>query len=300
MPISRRKAIASIVGTMIFVLVLMLAMGAQAYMSGLQAVSGQSYGEAQQAAYRKGMESLTFGASSSGLVAINGGPATSEVIGMYFRDPNGSVYYGPSFQPAFLPPGGEAAVRGLVPGGVCLPTGTTTCLGRYTEAARQAAAGFGVGLLTSLGNTFWYESGSGAPGNLTLYYATLGATYIDSGLASVGCGLTLATVPSGTVKVEASVGVLGTGSFQTYVYIYRSTAGIPPRGGAPGGSDARIGQCFLSGTATGAACSFDLVDGGLSPSTTYYYYMAAASSGSFPAEILGGSPVQTSITAEPL
>jgi len=42
------------------------------------------------------------------------------------------------------------------------------------------------------------------------------------------------------------------------------------------------------------------VDGGLTSGVTYYYYVAASTTGSFASEILGGTPVQTSVMVEPL
>jgi hypothetical protein len=287
-----------VVGTLIFVLVLMLAMGAQAYMSGLQAEAAEVYGQAQQVLGQHGEESLAYGFSASGLVVANGGPATSEVVGMYIRDPNGSVYSGSTFPVAYLPAGSEASVKSLVPAGVCLPTGTTSCLARFLDATRGSGPGYSVGLTTSLGNTFWYPSTEDAPGNLSVYYDALGATYFDYNLASVGCGVALPIIPVVSVRVDASVGVLGTGSFQTNVYVYRSTVGIPPTGSPPGGADTRVAQCSLSGSASGVICSLDFVDGGLKAGATYYFYLAASTTGSFASEILGGTPVQTSVTVE--
>ncbi|HME18173.1 MAG TPA: hypothetical protein VKF15_00355, partial [Nitrososphaerales archaeon] len=219
---------------------------------------------------------------------------------MYIRDPNGSVYSGSTFSPAYLPVGSEESVKSLVPAGVCLPTGTSSCLSRYAEATKGSAPGYAVGLTTSLGNTFWYPGAEDAPGNVSVYYDALGATYFDYALASVGCGVKLPNVPVGSVRVDASVAVLGTGSFQTYVYVYRSTAAIPPAGSHPGGADARVAQCFLSGSASGPICSLGFVDGGLTSGVTYYYYVAASTTGSFASEILGGTPVQTSVMVEPL
>jgi len=285
---------------MIFVVVLMLAMGAQVYMSGLQARANGADNQAQQVEYRRGAESLTYAFSGSGLVALNGGPSTAEVVDMYIRDPNGSVYSGSAFLPAYIPPGSAAPVQALVPNGVCLPTGTSTCVARYLDATRGSGSGYAVGLVTSLGNTFWYPSDREPSANLSLYYAALATTYLDYNLASVGCGVTLANLQATTVRVDSSVGVVGSGSFQTYVFLYQSTAAIPQRGNAPGPSDTRIAQCFLSGSASGGTCSFDFVDSGLTPGDTYYLYIAASTTGSFDSEILGGSPVQTSLTVEPL
>ena len=275
-------------------------MGAQVYLSGLQAEGMEVNSQALQVQHQREAESLVYAYSGAGLVALNGGQATAEVVGLYIRFPNGSVYSGSSFSPAYIPAGSEAPVQALVPAGACLPTGTTTCLARYLKATKDSTPGYAVGLATSLGNTFWYPSGDGPSANLSVYYGNLGTTYVDSNLASVGCGVTLADLQATSVRVDASVGVLGIGSFQTYVYLYQSTAGIPARGSSPGGSDTRVAQCFLSGSASGATCSFDLVDGGLTEGDTYYLYIAASTTGSFASEILGGTPVQTSITAEPL
>jgi len=289
-----------VVGTLIFVFVLMMAMGAQLYMSGLQAQASLADGQAQQVQQLRGEESLAYTFSAPGLTVMNGGRSTAEVVGMYVRDPNGSVYSAPAFPPAFIPAGSEAPVAELVPSGVCLPSGTSSCLARYSAAVRAPGAGYEVGLTTSLGNTFWYPSGGGAQANVSVYYATLGTTYADYGLASVGCGVALASLQATSVRVDATVGVLGIGSFQTWVYVYQSTAGIPARGTPPPATDARVAQCFLSGSAAGETCSFDFVDGGLTQGASYYFYVAASTIGSFDSEILGGTPVQTSVTVEPL
>ena len=141
------------IGTVFFVVVFLLAVGSMAYASGLQAQASEAELQAQSTASRHGAEALTFTAQASGLTALNDGPSTVAVEYVVLRFPNGTVYPMPAT--AEIPSGGTASVGGLVPATVCSP-GTATCLSKYDQIASGNPSGSSVGLVTSLGNAFWY------------------------------------------------------------------------------------------------------------------------------------------------
>ena len=145
---------------MVFLLILVLALGGLAYVGGLEHQSAQASAAAQRGADAHARELLLYRATTSGLQVANGGPGSSEVVAMYFRYPNGSVYYGSAFSPVLLPEGAGAPVQGMVPSGTCLPSGTSTCLARFGAIYGSQTPGYSVGLVTSLGNTFWYIPGT--------------------------------------------------------------------------------------------------------------------------------------------
>jgi len=128
-----------------------------AYVSGLQSQTSQAELEAQSTFSRKGAENLVFTVGQLGLTATNSGPATLALTYVVLRFPNGTVY--PLSVSAVIPTGGRASVRGLVPSGVCTP-GTATCLSKYNQIVAGNPPGSSVGLVTSLGNSFWYAYSS--------------------------------------------------------------------------------------------------------------------------------------------
>jgi len=148
-----RRGVASVVGTVFFVLVFMLALGSLAYEAGLQQEAAATQELAIQSASQKGDESLAFAVTEMGLVATNEGPATVSVNHLVLKYPNGTVY--PLAASAELPAGGSTLVRSLVPSGVCSP-GTATCVSEYAQIVAGEDPGSSVGLVTGLGNTFWY------------------------------------------------------------------------------------------------------------------------------------------------
>lgn len=154
----RRRGIASIIGTIFFVIVLMVALGALAYMSSVQAQSNQVGQQAQLVVDRKGQETLQYAVGSSGLTLSNVGAATSKVVAMLLSYPNGTVYNlnsgsTPSFTAITLPVNANALVTPMVPSGTCTP-GTASCVSRYNAIMANHGVG-NIGLVTSLGNTYW-------------------------------------------------------------------------------------------------------------------------------------------------
>jgi hypothetical protein len=131
----------------------MLAIGSMAYASGLQAQASQAQQQAQSTSANRGQESLVFASGGSGLTATNSGPSTLALEYLVLRFPNGTVYL--LSASAAIPTGGSASVKGLVPAAVCSP-GAATCLSKYNQIVTGNPPGSTVGLVTSLGNSFWY------------------------------------------------------------------------------------------------------------------------------------------------
>ncbi len=148
-------------GTIIFIVVFMLALGTLAYSEALQTQASQAEQQAQGVDALRASESLTFITSSGTLEAVNGGGATVLVNHVILRYPNGTVY---SFAAsAAIPAGGETPVPPLIPASACSP-GNTTCSSRYEEITSGNPPGSSVGLLTSFGDVFWYTASGAQPG----------------------------------------------------------------------------------------------------------------------------------------
>jgi hypothetical protein len=205
---SRRKGVASVVGTVIFVLVFMLALGAMAYEAGLESQGAQSQLQADAQAAARGGERVEFSGSASALAAVDLG-GTGVVFNHLILDyPNGTVYAVATS--AALPAGGGEEVASMVPAGACSP-GSETCMSRYDAIVSGAAPGSSVGLLTSLGDTFWYYPGSssgGAPG----YYGT-GSVESTTSTTYVGVpGLSFDGASGQTYVVQFYVGFWQSGT----------------------------------------------------------------------------------------
>jgi hypothetical protein len=155
-----RRGVASVLGTVFFVVIFMLAIGSLAYASGLQAQASQAAQQAELTASRKGAEALAFTSGPSGLVAANNGPSTLGVEYIVLRFPNGTVY--PLPVTAAIPSGGRLPIDGLIPPGACTP-GASTCASKYDQIISGNPPGSSVGVVTSLGNAFWYSYGTPQP-----------------------------------------------------------------------------------------------------------------------------------------
>jgi hypothetical protein len=142
--------VASVVGTILFVIVLVAALGAQEYMSSLQAESSQVAQQAQQLLDRHGSESLVYSSPAAGLTVTNRGGVSINLVDVVLKFADGTVY---TFQgDTSLPSGASVLVASLIPEGNC---GEATCVQRYDSIVSGGAPGSMVGLVTSLGNTFW-------------------------------------------------------------------------------------------------------------------------------------------------
>jgi hypothetical protein len=147
-----------VVGTIIFVLVFMGALGAMAFVSNSQQQAAAAQQNAEENLMRRSTETLVYTTGPSGLQVTNSGPATIEVNHIVLKFPNGTVY--PLAALAAVPSGGALAVRPLVPAGQCAP-GTATCLSKYDHIVEGSPQGSSVGVVTSAGNTFWYVHAAG-------------------------------------------------------------------------------------------------------------------------------------------
>jgi len=180
----RRRGIASVIGTIFFVFVLMGALGALAYTSSLQAQSSQAVQQAQSVAAAKADEQLLFSTPSSGLTVTDSGPTATKVIAMVLKFENGSVYSlnsgsTPAFAPVTLPQGASIPLQSLVPSGTCKDqsgSGVAACLSKYNSIVNNLVSGRSLGLVTSLGNTFWYTPSSS--------WALTDTTTLNYGLAA--------------------------------------------------------------------------------------------------------------------
>ena len=150
-PLRRRKGVASVIGTMLFVLVLMAGLGAVAYVYSLQGQSSQAAQQTQQLLNLKGRESLTYQALGGGVLAVaNAGSSASTIRYVILRFANGSVY---QFTPNLLIGRGSLlSIPSLIPSQNC---GLSTCLSKYYTILASTNAGNSVGVVTALGNVFW-------------------------------------------------------------------------------------------------------------------------------------------------
>lgn len=191
----RRRGVASVIGTVFFVLVFLLAIGSMAYASGLQAQASEAELQAQSTASKHGAEALSFATSESGVYALDDGPATLAVDYVVLRFPNGTVYPIPAA--AQIPSGGNASVRGLIPGTVCAPGGAT-CLSMYDQIVAGNPPGSSVGVVTSLGNTFWYTYSAPNAQAAGVLSAWVGADITTTGSDAYGSTTLAVTLAANT------------------------------------------------------------------------------------------------------
>ena len=141
---------------MFFALVFTLAVGSLAYESGLQAQSSIAQENAVQLKALRGSESLTFILTPAGVTATDEGPYGVVVNHVVLRFPNGTVY--PLAASSALTSGASVQLISLIPSGLCSP-GTSTCVSKYKQIVAGNPPGSSVGLVTSMGNAFWYTYG---------------------------------------------------------------------------------------------------------------------------------------------
>lgn len=84
-------------------------------------------------------------------------------------------------------------MKGIVPGGVCTP-GSATCLSKYNLIVSGNPSGSSVGVVSSLGKSYWYAYSAPPPPPASYLSAWLGASVTTSGknlYSSSGLALTL-------------------------------------------------------------------------------------------------------------
>jgi len=153
-----RSGVASVIGTIFFVLVFVMALGSLAYALGLQQQEAAAQESALQLASQRGSESLSLVFTMGGLLATNEGPATVALNHVLLRYPNGTVYSISAV--VSIPSGGSTLVQSLVSNSICSP-GTATCASKYSQILAGNPSGSSVGLVTGLGNAFWYAHQDG-------------------------------------------------------------------------------------------------------------------------------------------
>ena len=180
-------------GTIFFVLVFMMALGSLAYASGLQQQTAAAQESALQLASQRGAESLALVVTIEGLQATNEGPATALVNHVLLRYLNGTVYPIPAA--VSIPSGGSILVQPLVPSVLCSP-GTATCASKYSQILAGNSSGGSVGLVTGLGNTFWYARQNGEVdwGSLVRF-----PPRCPTGEAVIQVNTTLSCAPGGSI-----------------------------------------------------------------------------------------------------
>ena len=193
--LQRRRGVASVVGTVFFMVVFLLAVGSMAYTSGLQAQASEAALQAQSLASRHGEEALSFTDLQSGLTALNEGPADLVVEYVVLRLPNGTVY--PMSASAEIPSGRTISITGLVPDTACHP-GVATCLSDYYRVAAGNPPGSSVGIVTSLGNTFWYTYSAQPPPGTPV------SAWVRADVATTGSGLYSSTTLAVTLAANTT------------------------------------------------------------------------------------------------
>ena len=208
---SRRVAIASVVGLLFMALIFLIAIGAQVYISSAQGAASAAQAQAQQRVILKGQELLSYGGNPTGLEVTNSGPVTATAVAMLLKFENGTIYdlntaSSPQFQPAVLPSGGGIMVEGLVPRGSCTPSGTS-CLAEYQSIVDTMVPGRAVGIVTSLGNTFWYVPSAAWAGERDA--SALRASSVESTSTTnytLIPGLALAGGPNTLYQIQVQIG----------------------------------------------------------------------------------------------
>lgn len=201
---------ASVVGTLFMVMVFMAAIGAQVYLSGVEAQSFQASQQAQETLAKHSAESLTYADSPSGLEVTDTGPDSVEVVAMVLKFGNGTVYdlgpgSSPAFAPATIPSSGAAQVGPLVPAGDCSPE--ASCASEFDSIVEgSAGSGDAVGLVTSLGNTFWFVPGAdgSGQGSAEAYWTTSSESTTSSSFVPVP-GLSFDGASGGFYVVQVDV-----------------------------------------------------------------------------------------------
>jgi hypothetical protein len=253
----------------------MAALGAQAYMSSLQAQSSQAVQQAQNVAAQKANELLSYSTPSSGLTVTGSGPTTTKVIAMILKYPNGTVY---TFsESTLLPAGTSLQVVLIVPSGNC---GTAICLSKYNSIVSGIVTGSAMGLVTSLGNVFWYNPGQSSS-NSAFPVISLGNSCTFSTNAMAGFGVQITPRSTGDILVVVHGDAYGPTGFgpTTQLQLNYGTGTPPSAGAAQAGTAAtsaervRSGYTPAYGTISGAYIPFSLsvIVKGLTAGTQYWF-----------------------------
>lgn len=130
----------------------------------------------------------------------------------------------------------------------------------------------------------------------------------STNLATVNCtGATLSAgvgvgpiIPSRFAEflTKARVTLVLNASAAAYVYLYRSTVGIPANGAAPAGGDVIVGgDAFGGGSLTAnvnSPATLAFIDTGLNQATKYFYYFAINGPNTDVAKLINASSLMVS------
>jgi len=152
---ARRRGVASVVGTLLFVIVLLAAFASLEYIEALQSQSVQAQQAALNLMAAKASTSLTF-QYLNGLSVTNTGPAGLTVVDLFLKFANGSIFTIGTNTP--VSSGGNQGLSSLV-SGTC---GGSSCISKYNTLLNSNAPGSTIGVMTSAGASFWYAPASQA------------------------------------------------------------------------------------------------------------------------------------------
>ncbi|QQG48718.1 MAG: hypothetical protein HY247_08295 [archaeon] len=177
MRLGHRRGVSSIIGTIFFVFVMMIAIGAIIYLSSLQNQSAQVQQVGLNLMAARASTSLSF-QNSNGLSVTNTGNTGATIVNLILKFANGSVYT--IGENTGVPSGGNQGLSSIATG-TC---GGGTCSSKYSALLGSSNPADTIGVLTSSGASFWYASAVQQPG-------------VPSSCGSVGT-LSMQVSPAGT------------------------------------------------------------------------------------------------------
>ena len=167
----RRRGIATIVGTLFFALTFLAAIGSLAYLEGVQTQYNNAVQSSLNLQSQHQRESLAYQPLTNGTLYVqNNAASSSQIVATILKFANGSVYEFPAS--ASVGSSNLLAVAGLIPNS---NFGLSTCLSKYDTILATTGTGNLVGLVTSLGNVFWY--GNSASSSLPSQNLNVGSTW---------------------------------------------------------------------------------------------------------------------------
>ncbi len=150
----KRRAVSSIIGMMIFMMIFIAALAVIVTEAGYQSQTSQVQQQAQLLINQKGKEALLFVAGTGGVLeAVNAGQVTVTIVQVVLLFANGTVYdLTPVAADSVMASQAIVKIPSLIPSQVC---GLYACSDRYSGILSSTNINDGIGLVTSLGNTFW-------------------------------------------------------------------------------------------------------------------------------------------------
>ena len=210
----KRRGIASIVGTVFFALTFLAAIGSLAYLEGEQAQYNNAVQSSQNLQSLHQRESLAYQQLQNGTLFVqNPGASSSQIVGTILKFSNGSIYE--SAATASVGSRNLLPVASLIPSSYC---GLSTCLSKYNTILGSTNTGDMIGLVTSLGNVFWFSHSSASSSSLPSQNLNVGNTW--KSFTNIGANDAAAQIyqnPYDTTRFYVSVG--------STVYAFSSSTG---------------------------------------------------------------------------